>query len=192
MDVSKQSQWGNPGGKKMAISKAHRILLINQYKILGLLDEENKDYYDNLVEIYEWGYTKLYLEAQDLIYEELSDDAQIFVWDVLGMYDLINVHMEENPSECEKIKSHDHSAFGGFNGNNETDMMGFAQYLVEREGYYDSIKNARKQKGLPSFNTHCPMSQKYRAMLDQFEKIKGKGDWTEKEVLQVLDASPSQ
>lgn len=26
----------------MTISKAHRILLINQYKILGLLDEEKK------------------------------------------------------------------------------------------------------------------------------------------------------
>lgn len=91
----------------MTISKAHRILLINQYKILGLLDEEKKDYYDNLVNIYESGYTKLYSEAQNHIYEELSDDAQSFVWDVLDMYHFINIHMENNPSECEKTKGHD-------------------------------------------------------------------------------------
>lgn len=177
----------------MTISKTHRILLINQYKILGLLDEENKDHYDNLVEIYEMGYTKLYhLEDGNHPAEELSDDAQSFVWDVLDMYDRIGVHMEKNPSECEKIESHICSAFGGFDGNHETCLMSFAQYLVEREGYYDSIKKARKQRRLSSFNTHGPMSKKYRAMLGQFKKIKGKGDWTEEEVLQVLDANPSQ
>lgn len=55
--------------------------------------------------------------------------------------------------------------FLGFDGNNESEYMGIAQFLVENLGRFESFKGR-------DFNSHLPTVSRYREMAYKFDSIR--------------------
>jgi len=55
--------------------------------------------------------------------------------------------------------------FPGFDGNNENEHMGIAQFLVDKMGRFSRFKGR-------SFNSHYPVIDSYRRMLRVFEPMR--------------------
>lgn len=54
------------------MTKIERLLLANQFRILAKLISAETDYYDNMIEIVEQGYTREYASLTDAFTDELS------------------------------------------------------------------------------------------------------------------------
>ncbi|MGL5678757.1 MAG: YfbU family protein [Plesiomonas shigelloides] len=60
---------------------------------------------------------------------------------------------------------HDPSkAFGGFDGNNESEYMALARFMIDKMGMYSWFK------GRP-LNSHCPSMGPYNRILSAFQKL---------------------
>jgi len=55
--------------------------------------------------------------------------------------------------------------FHGFDGNNESEYMSIARFLVEKMGRFESFKGR-------DFNSHVPLVDRYRAMISAFEPMR--------------------
>ncbi len=55
--------------------------------------------------------------------------------------------------------------FSGFDGNNETEYMGIARFLVEKMGRFSNFKGR-------DFNSHFPTVERYRQMTAKFEPMR--------------------
>jgi len=167
----------------MKINKKDRILLLNQYKILDVLDKENSQHYRELIEILENGYEIFYSMVDEWVSEDMPASEGKFVLRVLGLYRMLENFKQEVPNS--KVISHVYSYFRGFDGNNESEYMAFCRFLIEKQYKFQEqrqyfIKN-------DNMNSHTPMIPKYSRMLavaeDLDENLDGEAYW-----LSVLDA----
>lgn len=74
--------------------------------------------------------------------------------------------------------------FVGFDGNNETEHMGIAQFLVNELGRFERFKSR-------SFNSHMPKVQRYKSMYREFEPIRARlidRELSTDEIIKVLNA----
>ena len=113
----------------MEISKKDRVILRNQYQILSALNKDEADHYNELIEILENGYEIFYSRIDEWISDEMPIKEGKFVLDILDLYRAIEDL--KRSSKDEKLNRHLHSYFAGFDGNNETEYMGFARFLID-------------------------------------------------------------
>jgi uncharacterized protein len=66
------------------------------------------------------------------------------------------------------IEEHE-AKFPGFDGNNESLQLGFAQFLIEDEGKFAESKNAGD-----GLNSHVPLLEMFRRMLPVWKELKHK------------------
>ncbi|WP_411843060.1 YfbU family protein [Salinicoccus sp. HZC-1] len=120
-------------------NSALRLVLLNQYKILSLLDEDNADYYNYYKDIIVEGIEKKYpilLETIGFggseVPVEVSDGADL----ILEIFNKVQYSIEKmNLNAQRDIKEKYHIYFDGFNINNETERP-----------YYTYINFVRKHK----------------------------------------------
>lgn len=162
------------------MEKLKRYELINQLLILEKLYPEEADYYAKNRKALENGYKLHYSWLTENISDGLSEEECKEVLDILDMYRSITFSWqrlhgsEELP---EKMK------FRGFDGNNETALMGYVQYFVIDLERFDELKYGNER---PYFNSHCPMLNKYRRMLSVWKQYDF--DLTEDQIASVLEA----
>jgi uncharacterized protein YfbU (UPF0304 family) len=112
-----------------------------------------------------WG---LKLEMPGLFHRHEDDPQKVdFVIDVLDMYDFIEGGYDALSAE-DKALVHKASLwhrFLGFDGNNESELMGIARFMV------DDLERFRRFKGR-DFNSHVPTVAEYRRMLLAFEPLR--------------------
>lgn len=146
------------------MDKVQRLILINQYRILSLLDEDNRDGFDKVIKALESGYeAEISNLVSDSAYGWLDKQECYFVGDVLDMY----AHIEDSigqmgPGEAAKAAKLPWIDFKGFDGNNEAAYMGYVHYLIVEDGRWAYTKFG-KQK---TFNSHMPSIDKYRSMVE--------------------------
>lgn len=106
---------------------------------------------------------------------EAEDDPEIVkvVVDILDMWSFIE-HSYQNLSDEDKHKLEEDAApfgkdpkFQGFDGNNETEYMGTAMFVVNDLDRFEEFKGR-------SFNSHCPSIDSHQRMLSAFEPIRKK------------------
>ncbi len=106
---------------------------------------------------------------------EEAEDPEIVkdVVDILDMWSFIE-HSYQQLSDEDKIKlEKDAEPFGkdpqfqGFDGNNETEYMGTAMFVVNDLDRFEEFKGR-------SFNSHCPSIDSHKRMLAVFEPIRRK------------------
>lgn len=165
-----------------------RLQLANQFAILEeLVDENEKDHYAKCREIMESGYTIMYGEVFQGISDELPQDYCEFVFDVLDMHRDLMTSFEQlkdkesiDPSQVN---------FRGFDGNNESELMGFLTFLKGQGRWSETLEKC-------PLNSHFPTVDRYQAMLRNWKPIRDKykgdlgTDWhnlTAEEIKQVLD-----
>jgi uncharacterized protein len=168
----------------MQISKRDRLILINQYKILASLNKDEADHYKELISILENGYSIFYSQLDEWISDEMLPDEGRFVLDILDLYRAIEDI--KRASKDSRLLNHYYSFFRGFDGNNETEHMSFCRFLIEAQGKFPEQKQYLLRND--NLNSHMPMIEKYRQMLDEAKKLPNKWSMSVDEALQVLEA----
>ena len=166
----------------MELTKAVRRLLVNQYHILSLLDEGNADHYDKMREALASGYEAAYHdEVSGWILDPLSQSECAFVIDAMDMYSAIQRSYEalDDKTGIEER----HIKFPGFDGNYETAHMGYARFVVEKEGRFALLKPASED-----FNSHTPMLDQYLRKIDVWKLAANRYDLTRSDITAILGA----
>ena len=124
-----------------ALTETERRILLNQYKILSVLDPNGKDDYQESISILENGFENEYENLAPDLHPEVSLEISEFVRHVLDVYDRIGRAIEKNNmelSESQRI----HSLFHGFNSSSEDECLRYAEFLVKERGLFLRFQRA--------------------------------------------------
>lgn len=168
----------------MELTKKDRVLLINQYKILAALYKDDVDHYEELIAILENGYEIFYSMLDEWVSDNVPDEEGKFVLNILDLYRAIDD--VKRSSKDANLSEHSFAIFRGFDGNNETSYMGFARFLIEKQGKYSEQKDYLRKND--NMNSHMPMIAKYRKMLDKWQEFGNVYNLTLEQANQILDA----
>jgi hypothetical protein len=169
----------------ISLSVNERLILRNQYQILSYLDPDvqNKEWYERSIEILEYGYE---INYKDLFLGadcSLDSNKSLFVIKVLNMYDRIAEATEDKDATPPKDADY-FASFHGFDGNGESEYIGYARFLIHKEGKFQRFRNL-------DLNSHLPSVAKYKKMLSIFDNLPGNGkygDLTESDLRKLLTA----
>lgn len=168
----------------MELDKKDRLILSNQLKILEKLYPEESDYYARHRKALEEGYALHYNWLFENIYDEMSAEECKEVLDILDMYRAITFSYQKLEDKGE-LKSHYYLKFSGFDGNNETKQMAYAQYFMID---LDRYKELRYDQPSPDLNSHMQMMPKYRNMLSKWKNCKDKHPLSKDDIELILNA----
>lgn len=167
-----------------SFDKKDRIILINQYKILAALDTDDRSHYKELIDILENGYSVFYNMIDQWVSDDMPSEDGRFVLDVLDLYRAIE-DLKRSTKDAH-ITSHRYSYFRGFDGNNETEHMGFCRFLIETQGKFQEQKPYLLKND--NLNSHMPMIPKYSRMLQKRKELNIDFSLTSEEAIQIMDA----
>ena len=141
----------------MKFTDAERVILANQYEILGKLNNEKTylDLAENLRDGHEWIYNQK-ISVSPIFTEEQSD----FVVSILSLYEVIQDSFDALSDKGSL--NEDSVKFPGFDGNNEGEYMRFFSALVEN----DQFAHVKANK-----NSHMQKVSTYTNMLDKWESL---------------------
>lgn len=162
------------------MDKLKRYELINQLLILEKLYPEDADYYSRNRKALENGYELHYSWLTENISDGLSEEQCREVLDILDMYRSITFSWQRL-NEGKEIP--DQLKFRGFDGNHETELMGYVQYFIIELGRYEELAYGKEH---PYFNSHRRMLDKYRRMLEIWKQYEF--DLTEEQIASVMEA----
>lgn len=155
----------------MKLTKIERLLISNQFRILSLLDETNKDQHILNAEITEHGYEGFYDEIFEGIYDGISEEVCEETVEMLNMFRTINNYVDTLTDEQKKTLNLERIKFEGFDGNNDQHYH-FLRFLVEKAGRYEEYKGTY-------INSHSSFSLgKYRKMLVVYRQFIEANDYT--------------
>ena len=151
-------------GEKLII-----LMLSEIYDKLGLEGEVEPDFirsaiFSNNTWSIPWKYVGIPFEEQD------TPEVVKEVLDILDMWSMIEKSYEDFSSEEKDWVEREAAPFGknpkfpGFDGNNESEYMGTASFLVNDLDRFEEFKGR-------SFNSHAPSIDVYRRMLTAFKPI---------------------
>ena len=167
----------------MDLSKKDRVFLINQYQILKSLYPNESSHYDELIEILQNGYEIFYSMIDEWVGDEMPADQGRLVLDILNFYRFVEDYKLNNPDDKE-VNDNLWSLFRGFDGNSESEYMGFARFLINRQNKF-SEQQQYKQK-TDNFNSHMPTLEKYSNMIQAWRKLGGNYLNSREDILTVL------
>ncbi|MCX7208072.1 MAG: YfbU family protein [Proteobacteria bacterium] len=142
------------------LSKVERLILANQYEILGELRQE--EYYSRLAVSLREGHKWLYMKIFDSVSDDLSDADREHVFAILGIYGDMRDSYKELQDKS-GIDEHELN-FLGFDGNNEVELCSFTDALFENGHFTNTIGRLRK-------NSHSPTTQIYRRMIQCWQEL---------------------
>jgi len=168
----------------MELSKKDRVFLINQYSILAALNNDEASHYNELITILENGYEIYYSMVDQWISSDMPSEDGKFVINILDLYRAIE--NLKRKAKSEELENHHYSFFIGFDGNNETEYMSFARFLVEDQGKFrEQEPYLRKNDNM---NSHAPMIDTYKRMLDKANEIESIWEMSIEEAIEILEA----
>jgi uncharacterized protein len=146
------------------LSRAERLILANQYRILALVDEQNASSNENNAEILLNGYTGLYHNLFDSLSDEVPESVTEEIHNILSMFRTLENSIASLPAG-EKQQLHlTRLGFEGFDGNND-DHYHIAKFMVEKQELYDEYEKH-------SMNSHSSASlPRYRRQLAVFNRV---------------------
>jgi uncharacterized protein YfbU (UPF0304 family) len=147
-------------------------ILIDVAKGLGVETQTNLDLVRSV--IYGGHYWALGWEMPGIFHGHVDRRSRVsFVVDVLDMWEFLEEAFEKlDPDEREKLeiaaKPFGNAViFRGFDGNNESEYLGIARFLVEDLSRFSRFRN--RDGGL---NSHYPTIDTYSRMLQIFEGVR--------------------
>ncbi len=166
----------------MELNKFERLLLMNQYRILSLLDQSKADHYNKLREALENGYVASYQD--DLfagIRDGLSVEQSAFVLEVMSMYDALQ--RSYDALDDKQGIEEERTKFPGFDSDFELAHLGYARFVVERERRFSDLKPFSAD-----FISHTPMLDQYRRMTDVWKLAGNRYELTRDDITAILGA----
>jgi uncharacterized protein len=167
----------------MKLTRTERWILSNQLNILGILDPDHKNDFEVPKKIIEEGYEYLYSSCIQYISpdDEIVTEAEsMLVLDILSMFRAITQSLER--MEDKTGIDVDQLKFGGFDGNEEGNYYSFAKFFCTE--YYDQ-RFPEIGTGYDNFNSHFPILDVYKRMLQVWKECKNKYYLTKEELIQI-------
>ena len=166
---------------KMKSEEKDRLILVNQYKILANLNKEDREHYQEKIEILENGYEKLYDSLiENFSHNPLSVNECIFVMDVLEMYGT-GITCSFNNLKSKTLTEQD-IHFPGFNTNEELKYYSFALYWLETLDRYAEIQAISNG----NYRGIAENASKYRRMIEKWKEL-GKYNLTEEQIKELVN-----
>jgi len=166
----------------MNFTKLERIQLINQFEILKVLKPDDREYYEEWIEILTNGYAIYYSDLEDWVEDEMPVDEGRFVLDVLDLYRAIENYKSHH--EAKVIIEHAFGNFPGFDGNYEGHYFIFTRFLLDKQKKFQ--EQAQYRDKTDDFNSHWPNLDQYKRMVARWEKHGRKHEMSEAEILEIL------
>lgn len=163
---------------QLKLTDTERLILANQYQILGLLEED--DSYTEMADNLRSGHKWLYEQHATQIQDNLSDEDTKHVIAILGIYsDLRDSYKElvdKTGIDANLVN------FPGFDGNNEAELLGFARSLSKSGRFTETLgKDAR--------NSHMPTTDLYSRQIAEWKSLGSPNYPYSKEIiLKIIDA----
>lgn len=167
----------------MELSKKDRLIIANQLKILAKLYPSESNEYENQKKAIESGYSLNYSGIFDSIYDEMSKEECQEVIDILNMYRAITFSFQKLKDEFDIDEYY--LKFQGFDGNKETDQYSYVCYFVIDLNRFQELKYGLEY---PDLNSHSPMLEKYRKMLEVWKKSYNKNQLTKEDIIKIIGA----
>lgn len=167
----------------MKLTPAERTLLVNQHRILKILDPDERDYHELKIEMFENGYE----ERDDLceLEDPLTEQDKNEIYDTLNMFRSLQVSAE-NLEILEEFQEKHGFLFAGYDENLETGFFAFTKFIFERLGKYQDLTIQKPNY----YNSHSPMRSTYQSMLakwhDEIEST-GSGNLSETQINEILE-----
>jgi uncharacterized protein YfbU (UPF0304 family) len=163
--------------KSQSLTPIERLQLVNQYRILQVVHKDDEylvKHYARLEEIYKCGYVWLYRIHENL-WDELPLEVSAEVLDILDMHRslLFSLGEKPEPRDLERVK------FKGFDANNESEYLGFAEFFCQ---------GGDKYRELRIFNSHHPTLSRYRKMLEEWNRTGRRTQLTKVQIESILQA----
>ncbi len=170
----------------MQMTQMERLNLVNQYLILAALYPDDKEHYLSLSEIVRRGYEFFYDDLTEGIYEDehsVSVEEAKDVLDILTMYE--NMYFALQVQKVDLTPAQQQAmVFPGFDGNNETKLLGFANFYCNYDGgRYRALFPDGKVK-----NSHGPTYGMYDRMLRAYRESQDMHRLTPEDIKRILAA----
>lgn len=157
----------------MKITDGEKLILLmlselyEELEVNGEIDQKfiKEAIFSNNLWALPWKYSGIPFEDQE--------DPEVVreVLDVLDMWSFIEHSYAQLDDEQKALLEKEAAPFGkdpkfpGFDGNNESEYMGTASFIVNELERFEEFKGR-------SFNSHCPSIDGYRRMLSTFKEIR--------------------
>lgn len=162
-------------GKPVYLSDGEKLIttmLADVIKGLNIETETNIDLVKNV--IYGGHYWALGWEMPGLFHDHIDKRSRVsFVVDVLDMWDFLEEAFDKlgDEDKARLAEAADpfgkHVRFPGFDGNNETEYMSIARFLVDDLSRFSRFKDKKHD-----MNSHHPTLETYGRMYRAFEPIR--------------------
>lgn len=165
------------------LTRLERLFLINQFKILEALYPSDIDYYENNRKALEEGFELHYDDCFSVLSEDiLTEDDCKEVLDILNMYRAITFSYKDYYNIEDS-----NLTFRGFdlNDKDEYKKADYARYFINDLDRFDELKNGHKYIDC---NSHYPMMNKYRRMLEVWKNKDEKFELTKEDIENILSA----
>ena len=116
--------------------------------------------------------------------DEMPIEEGEFVLEVLSLYRAIEGFKSNHAAKA--IRGHAFGCFRGFdgNGNGEGSYYMLARFILDKQRGFS--EQAQYRDKTDDFNSHWPLQNAYRVMLDRWERLGRKFDLTEEEILGII------
>jgi uncharacterized protein YfbU (UPF0304 family) len=163
---------------RIKLTDAERLILANQYEILSALQKDED--YARMAETLRDGHEWLYRQYFDSLSENLPDDKVTYVLRVLDIFRNMNNSYRELADKS-GIDERD-LAFRGFDGNNESDLLSFAEALRKDGRFTETIGPTAK-------NSHMPTTAICERMIDTWRELgEPNYPYTREQIVAIVEA----
>ena len=173
----------------MELTKAERLILLNQYTILQKQDKDNKRDYDFHIKVLLNGFEQEYPNLDESIgwSKPFKEVESKLVWSVLDMYEAIeDFKSNASAKDVEEIEDNIFGEFVGFDGNEEIEYLNYCNFIILVKKRYQNFRT-QTDASLEDFNSHMNTIYSYEKKLKEFNKYDRK-TWTKKDVLATVTA----
>ncbi|WP_439242637.1 MULTISPECIES: YfbU family protein [unclassified Lonepinella] len=164
----------------MEMTSTQRLILSNQYKLMGLLEPENKAKYARLEAIVKGGFARE-LKELDQEFNDISLEECQTVLDTLEMYKALHVSYN-NLTDKSTVTPH-RLQFVGYCAVREKKYLSYLRFITGVEGKYQEFM--RCEHGCDS---QTPMWDKYTKMLDEWRNCPHGYHLSIQEIQNILNA----
>jgi len=170
------------GGIAMELSKKERLMLINQYRILSILNPDGASSYNVRIKMLENGYSLHYDEMISWLDDGMSQEQCQEIIDILEMYRCL-WHSYKKLRDKKGISKKD-VRFPGFDAKEEERELNYAEFVMYSLKRY---KEFHQRKRIPNHDSYKVMMGQYRAMLSVWKSLGYKKLLTRDEIIQILN-----
>lgn len=166
----------------MELSKKERLMLINQYRILSILNPDGAPNYNVRIKMLENGYSLHYDELFGWLDEGMSKEQCQEIIDILDMYQCL-WNSYKKLRDKKGINKKD-VRFPGFDAKEEERELNYAEFVMYSLKRYKEFHQRRR---LPNHDSYKAMLGQYRTMLSVWKSLGSKKLLTREEIIQILN-----